>query len=101
MASTFFAPGVPQVLEDFHSTSSALSSFMVSVYIMGFALGPLILSPLSECYGRSPITHASNIVFSVSFILCAVSVNMPMLIDFRLIMGLSGCVPLMLGRLYC
>lgn len=30
-------------------------------------------------------------------VLCAVAVDIPMLIVFRLIMGLSGCVPLTLG----
>jgi MFS family permease len=97
MASTVFAPGVPQVLREFHSDNSALSSFMVSVYIIGFAIGPLVLSPSSEIYGRLRITHVSNIVFLVASILCAVAVDMPMLIVFRLVMGLAGCVPMTLG----
>ncbi|RJE21054.1 resistance protein [Aspergillus sclerotialis] len=98
MASTIFAPGVPQVLREFHSDNSALSSFMVSVYVIGFAIGPLVLSPTSEIYGRLPITHASNVVFLIASILCTVAVNMPMLIVFRLVMGFSGCVPVTLGE---
>lgn len=97
MASTIFAPGVPQVLSEFHSNNSSLSSFMVSVYIIGFVIGPLVLSPTSELYGRRGITHVSNVVFLVASILCAVAVNLPMLIIFRLVMGLSGCVPMTLG----
>ena len=30
-----FAPGVPEVLSDFHSEDALLGSFVVSVYILG------------------------------------------------------------------
>jgi MFS family permease len=79
-------------MQDFHSTSSVLSTFVVSDFIVGFIIGPLVLSPTSEVYGRLPVTHAANIVFLVASILCAASVNIPMLIVFRLVVGLSGCV---------
>lgn len=35
-----FAPGVPQVLRAFHTSNNLVASFVVSVYILGFALGP-------------------------------------------------------------
>ncbi|KAF9891716.1 hypothetical protein FE257_003728 [Aspergillus nanangensis] len=97
MASSIFAPGVAEVLEEFHSTNTALAAFLVSVYIVGFIIGPLVLSPLSEIYGRLVITHTSNITFLIATILCATAVNMPMLVIFRFLMGLSGCVPATLG----
>lgn len=97
MASTLFAPGVPQVLEEFQSSNSALATLVVSVYIIGFAIGPLAFAPLSELYGRLPITHAANVLFLIASIICAVSANMPMLIVFRLMMGIAGCVPMTLG----
>jgi hypothetical protein len=39
--SAIFAPGIPQVMDEFHSNSDILSGFLVSVYILGFAFGPL------------------------------------------------------------
>ena len=35
LASSFFAPGVPQVLRSFHETSNLLAAFVVSIYILG------------------------------------------------------------------
>jgi MFS family permease len=84
-------------MEEFHSTDEALASFTVSVYIIGFCLGPLVLAPMSELFGRSPIMHASNIFFIIFSIACAVSTNMAMFIVFRLFMGIAGCPPLTLG----
>jgi hypothetical protein len=41
LGSAIFAPGIPQVMEEFHSTSELLTGFVVSVYVLGFAFGPL------------------------------------------------------------
>lgn len=41
LASSMFAPGVPEVMRDFHSTNDMLEGFMVSVYVLGFSFGPL------------------------------------------------------------
>ena len=89
MSSTIFAPGVPQAMEEFHSNNLALSPLLISIYVIGLAIGPLFLSPLSELYGRIPLMHATNFTFLVAAILCAVSVNIPMLLVLRLIMGVS------------
>lgn len=97
MASTIFAPGVPEATSEFHSTNSAEASLLISVYLIGLAVGPLFLPPLSELYGRCPVTHAANGVFLVASILCAVSVNLAMLTVFRLVMGIACCVPVTIG----
>jgi hypothetical protein len=34
-----FAPGVPEVMREFHSTNETLGSFVVSIYLLGFAFG--------------------------------------------------------------
>jgi hypothetical protein len=36
-----FAPGVPDLMKEFHSTNTKLASFIVSVYVLGFAAGPM------------------------------------------------------------
>jgi len=69
LASSMFAPGVPQLMEEFNSTSVELGSFVVSVYVLGFAVGPLLFAPLSEIYGRLPIYHFCNLGF-LAFTVC-------------------------------
>ncbi|KID93370.1 polyamine transporter 1, partial [Metarhizium majus ARSEF 297] len=97
LAATIFAPGVPKLMHEFNSTSTSLSSFVVSAYIVSFILGPLVFAPLSELYGRSIVMRTSNVTFLIFTIICAVSQNMPMFIVFRLLQGLSGSVPIVLG----
>ncbi|KAF2121940.1 major facilitator superfamily domain-containing protein [Lophiotrema nucula] len=97
LASSMFAPGVPKVMETFGSTNDMLEGFMVSVYVLGFAFGPLIIAPLSEMYGRLPLYHSCNIFFIIFTIAAAVASNMSMFIVFRFFMGCFGGAPLVLG----
>ncbi|KAF1845634.1 MFS general substrate transporter [Cucurbitaria berberidis CBS 394.84] len=97
LASSFFAPGVPQVLHAFHETSKLMAAFVVSVYILGFAIGPLIIAPMSELYGRIPLYNIANLLFVVFNIGCAASNSMGMLIAFRFLAGCAGAAPLTLG----
>jgi MFS family permease len=55
-----FAPGIPSVMADFDSLGVILASFVVSVYLIGYAAGPLLCAPLSELYGRLIVYHVSN-----------------------------------------
>jgi hypothetical protein len=41
LASSFFAPGVPQVMRAFNEESNLMATFVVSVYLLGFAIGVL------------------------------------------------------------
>jgi hypothetical protein len=46
LASSIFAPGIPEVMRDFGSTNDMLKGFMLSVYVLGFAFGPLSMPAL-------------------------------------------------------
>lgn len=91
------APGVPQMLVDFKTDSKILATFVISVFVLGFAFGPLVVAPLSEWTGRVPVYHACNILFLIFTILCAVSKNMAMLIVFRFLAGFAGVAPITCG----
>ncbi|KAH6609038.1 hypothetical protein Trco_002384 [Trichoderma cornu-damae] len=90
LASSMFAPGVPDLMQEFHATSEELASFCVSVYVLGFAAGPMLFAPLSEIYGRSIIYHITNVGFIVFVIACANAPSMNALIVFRFFSGIFG-----------
>lgn len=72
-----------------------------SLYMVGFALGPLIFGPLSEHVGRKPVlvgTYFGYLVFSMA---CALAPNFPALLVFRLLCGINAASPnAVLGGLY-
>ncbi|KAJ5616663.1 hypothetical protein N7537_001777 [Penicillium hordei] len=90
LASSMFAPGITQVLEDFGSTSNLLSTFVVSVYVLGFAFGPLIIAPASEYSGRAWVYNVCNVLFVIFNIARALAPNMASLVVFRFLDGFAG-----------
>lgn len=97
LASSIFAPGIPFVNADFHNSSQLLGSFSVSAYILGFAVGPLFLSPLSEIYGRCIVLNTSNCFFCAFTLGCALAPNLGGLIAMRFLAGVGGSACLTIG----
>lgn len=59
LASSMFAPGVPEVMKDFGSTNDMLEGFMVSVYVLGFSFGPLSRSKTTRTLVKPMLTRQS------------------------------------------
>ncbi|CAM1509306.1 Fc.00g030450.m01.CDS01 [Cosmosporella sp. VM-42] len=97
LASSIFAPSIEQVMSEFHSTDPQLASFIVSVYLLGYCFGPLVIAPLSEMYGRLILYNICNVLFVVFNIACAKAPTLAGLIVFRLFAGLAGSCPVTLG----
>jgi multidrug resistance protein len=97
LASSMVAPGVPLIMRDFHTTDQTVGSFFVSIYILGYALGPLVIAPMSEVYGRLPMYHLNNVLFCVWTLACALAPNTGALLVFRLFAGLAGSCPITIG----
>ncbi|KAK0104855.1 hypothetical protein ONS95_005121 [Cadophora gregata] len=97
LASSLFAPAVSQVMTEFDSANVILSETIVSIYVLGFAVGPLFAAPLSEVYGRKWVYLLSCALFLVFTIACATSSSLPMLIVFRFLAGCFGATPTTLG----
>ncbi|KAI1267868.1 polyamine transporter 3 [Xylariaceae sp. FL1019] len=95
--SSALAPGVPDILDEFHSTSSLAATFVVSIYILGFAVGPPIVAPLSEIYGRVWIYNVTNLLFLIFTIAAAVSRSLSQFLAFRFFMGVAGSASLAIG----
>lgn len=97
LASSIFAPSTEQVMAEFGSDSTLLASFIVSVYLIGYCFGPLVIAPLSEMYGRSPLYYVCNVIFVIFTVACALAPNMAAFPIFRLLAGLVGSCPLTIG----
>ncbi|KAG5768257.1 hypothetical protein H9Q72_004161 [Fusarium xylarioides] len=90
LASSILAPGVPALMKEFGSSNSVLASLVVSIYVIGFAAGPLFLAPLSEIYGRNIVYHVCNVGFVAFSAACALAPSLGSLIAFRFIAGTFG-----------
>lgn len=70
--------------------SRIVSTLGLSMFVLGISLGPMLLSPLSEFYGRRPIYLVSWTMYIIWLIPQAVAKNIPTVIVGRFFDGLSG-----------
>jgi MFS family permease len=95
------APGIAQTSADLHTTSKILGTLMVTIYILGFAVGPLFLGPLSELYGRYPVVILSTWFLNVWILGSALAPTMGGLIAMRLLAGIGGSAVMTIAPAIC
>ncbi|KAL5384265.1 hypothetical protein DPSP01_005409 [Paraphaeosphaeria sporulosa] len=90
MASSLCAPGTSLTLAEFYTDDKTIGSLMISIFVLGYAVGPLFLAPLSELYGRTLVINVSSAFFNAFILGCSFAPNMSSLIVMRLLAGIGG-----------
>ncbi|KAH8829077.1 multidrug resistance protein 4, partial [Flagelloscypha sp. PMI_526] len=97
LSSSMMAPGLPVVAVQYGITNPTIIALTLSIFLISFAIGPLVWAPLSEMYGRTWPLHISSIA-SVGFNLgCAFAPNTAVLIVMRFFVGLTSAAPIAIG----
>lgn len=73
-ASSSFSPSFMAVAEEFH-VSTEVTTLTLSLYVLGFAFGPLLFAPISELYGRKISYLPAYFIFGVFLIAVATAEN--------------------------
>lgn len=97
MCSTILAPGSEHIARQFHLSSTYTPNLPVGMYVLGLALGPLSLGPLSELFGRRTVYLISFSLFTVLNVGCATSPDITALSILRLASGACGSAGPTLG----
>ena len=90
------SPALPAITRNFDITKHA-SQLMITIYMVGFALGSLIYAPLANRHGRKPVMIACLAVSALASFVGVLSAHLDhflILILSRLFMALaaSGCL---------
>lgn len=87
--STAYTAGLADIAQEFN-TSQTLVTLGLTFYLVGLAVGSIILAPLSEMYGRKAVATITLFVFCIMIIPCGVSKSVAELIVFRFLGALAG-----------
>ncbi|KAL4787000.1 major facilitator superfamily domain-containing protein [Aspergillus varians] len=94
-ASSIITADIEGPAEEF-GVSREVSLVVVTVFVVGFGVGPMAFAPLSEMYGRRPV-YAITLALAVIFLIpCAVAKNIGTLIVCRAIDGIAFSAPMTL-----
>lgn len=90
MYSTSYSAGIPGMMETFGITNKTLLVLGITTYLLGLAIGSVILAPLSEMYGRRPIYLCAMALFTVLVLPCALAQNLESILVTRFFGALAG-----------
>lgn len=91
LASSMFTPGISQIAESLHTTTTLVIGTTTGFVVM-LGIGPLLLAPLSETFGRRKIYLICFSIFTLLQIPTALAPNIACLIIVRSISGFFGSV---------
>ncbi|KAK5162997.1 uncharacterized protein LTR77_011052 [Saxophila tyrrhenica] len=86
--TTIVSVALPSIANDFDDY--ALSTWVVTAYLLTYMAFAIIISRLSDIFGRKAIEIASFIIFMITSLGCAVSQSMVGLIVCRALQGIGG-----------
>ncbi|KAJ5265520.1 hypothetical protein N7524_006538 [Penicillium chrysogenum] len=93
VSSTMVAPALGEIAHDFNITSDIERYLVMSIFLLAYALGPFILAPLSEMYGRVVVLQSANMVYLIFNTVCGFATSREQILAFRFLSGLGGVHP--------
>ena len=97
VSMALYTPAMPQIVEAFGTTEAAVK-LTLSLYFAGFALAQLVCGPLSDGFGRRPITIAFMVIYMAASIGALFSPNIEVLIAARFMQGVGAAVGVSMSR---
>lgn len=93
MGSSIFGPAIGPVSRKF-GVIDEVGTLGTSLFVFGYAFGPLVWGPCSELYGRKPPIIIAAFGFSVFSIAVAVAKDLQTIMICRFFAGIFGSCPL-------
>lgn len=84
-----YLPALPSITSDLQSTSAAVGLTLTGT-LVGFALGQLLVGPLSDSFGRRRPMLIGVALHILASILCAIAPNVLVLSGFRVLQGIAA-----------
>lgn len=95
MSSSIPSNAVPYIAAEFGVPSPSSQLVLpISMFLVGYVVGPLIWAPVSEALGRRGPTLLSFACFTAATLACALAPSWPALLVFRLVAGAFASAPI-------
>ncbi|ANZ74078.1 BA75_00873T0 [Komagataella pastoris] len=91
--SAVFSPAIPYISAQY-GVINVVSTLSVSLFVIGFATGPVVWAPLSELYGRKPVLFVSSLGFMLFSFAVATAQDIQTIMICRFFTGAIGSGPM-------
>jgi MFS transporter, DHA1 family, multidrug resistance protein len=97
LATNILLPSLPQMAVSLNVTSAAVTS-AITVFLAVFAVGQLVVGPISDRYGRRWPVLIGFAVFFAGSVWCGLANDLPSLLTGRVIQAVGACATSVLSR---
>ncbi|TQM15143.1 multidrug effflux MFS transporter [Pseudonocardia kunmingensis] len=97
LATDMYVPGFPRIASDL-GTSGAAVQLSLTGFLVGLAVGQIVLGPLSDRVGRRPVLLGGAIAFTLLSLACAAAPSIVVLDAARVLQGIAGAAGLVVAR---
>ena len=97
LSTDMYLPALPALMRAFGG-GVAPAQFTLSIFLMGFAFGQLLVGPLSDRFGRRPVLLWGMALYAAGSVGCACAGDFSQLAAARLLQALGACCGPVLGR---
>ena len=91
LATDMYLAALPAVAENLNTTSTN-ASLTLSAFMVGMALGQLVVGPLSDKTGRRKPLLIGAVICFIATVACGFAPNIELLIFARFMMGFTGSI---------
>jgi len=96
-ATDMYIPGLPAIARDL-DVSTAAVQLTLTAFLVAFAVGQIVVGPISDGVGRRRILLGGTALFAVAGLVCAIAPDIVTLVVARVVQGLGGAAAAVAGR---
>ncbi|OLS97543.1 Bcr/CflA family drug resistance efflux transporter [Pseudonocardia sp. CNS-004] len=92
-----YLPALPDVAAELGATASSVQLTLTG-FLVGLALGQLVIGPLSDAWGRRRLLLAGTVLCLVASVACVAAPTIGVLVVARFLQGFGGAAGIVLSR---
>lgn len=97
VSMALFTPAMPEIVRAFGTTEAAVK-MTLSLYFAGFAFAQLVCGPLSDGFGRRPVTIGFMAIYLVGSVIALLAPTIETLIAARFLQGIGAAAGVAISR---